>query len=223
LSVPIGVYDVLDEHALLMGSVINVAGILVNEAYAWQQMQSVFTCTGDGVRKGYDLPSDFARFTDNTGWSRAIRRPVVVLGPQQWSAISSWLSQSFYINPACRIQNDQLQFLSPPVAGDTVTFQYQRSTWVQDADTITVFKSFCEKNGDVPQFDWLLMMLAIKIKWREAKSLDTTAVQSDFQDRINQLTQSNTLAPILNLSGGAPGSFRYLDNFYNTPDTNIGM
>ena len=151
LSVPIGVYDVLDEHALLMGSVINVAGILVNEAYAWQQMQSVFTCTGDGVRKGYDLPSDFARFTDNTGWSRAIRRPVVVLGPQQWSAISSWLSQSFYINPACRIQNDQLQFMSPPAAGDTVTFQYQRSTWVQDADTITVFKSFCEKNGDVSE------------------------------------------------------------------------
>jgi hypothetical protein len=223
LAVPNGVYDVTDEHAVLMGSVINVAGVLTNEANSWQQMQDTFSCVGDGTTTEFPLPSDFARFTDSTGWSDSLRRPVVVLNSQQWAGISSWLSQSFYINPACRIWQDNLQFMSAPPAGSTVSFFYQTMTWVQDADTPTLYKGYAEKNGDIPQFDWILMILAIKIKWREAKGLDTAAAQTDFADRIRQLTQSNTLAPILSLSGTGPGGYRYLDNYYNSPDTNFGV
>ena len=222
LTRPTGVYDSLDGNVQLMGSVINTAGILVNGAFPWQQLKEVMDCTGDGVTTQFELPEDFDRFTDNTGWSSAIRRPVVVVNDQQWAEISTWLSQSFYVNPACRIYQDCVEFLSPPADGDVVSFQYQRATWVIDGEDPTEFKVECTKNSDIPMFDFTLLQIAIKIKWREAKGFDTTSVQNDFNDRLTQLTGSNTMAPILTLSGPVPGGFRYLDG-YNAPDTNYGV
>jgi len=222
LTPPVGVYDSLDETAQLMGAVANLAGILLADNYNWQHLQDVFTVTGDGSTTEFDLPADFASFVDNTGWSNVIRRPVLVLNAQQWTAISSWLSQSFYVNPACRIYQDKLQFMSAPPVG-TIVFQYKKSTWVQDSDDPAVFKDLCTKNNDVPTFDWLMMTLAIKVKWLEAKGMSTVAAQSDLNDRYFQLTQKDEVAPILQLSGPQPGSFRYLDNLYNTPDTNVGI
>lgn len=216
-----GVYDSTDENAVLMGSVVNLAGIMVSEAFDWQQLRKQFLITGDNVRTAWDLPDDFSRFADQTGWSLAIRRPVVILNPQQWAMISSWLSQSFFINPACRIMDNQLQFMSAP-AGQ-VSFEYLVANWVIDGDDITISKQKATKNADVPKFDWLLMTLAIKVKWLEQKGMPTAAAQSDFNDRIRQLTQRDQLGQVLTLSGAVPGQFRYLDNFYNTPDTNIGF
>jgi len=220
---PVSVYTSQDENAVLMGSVINLAGQLINSAYAWQQRRGTLTCTGDGTTTDFPLPEDFDRLTDNTGWSSAIRRPVTVLNDQQWAAIASWLSQSFYVNPACMIENDNVRFMSAPASGDEVTFFYQKATWVIDADTPATIKIAANKNGDIPMFDYMLMILAVKLKWREAKGFDTLAVQQDLNDRISQLTSGNQMAPILPLSGPNIGNFRYLDGYYNSPDTNYGV
>lgn len=222
LPVPAGVYDVTDSTAQLMGSLANLAGILLNDQFNWQDLQKDFTVTGDNNTTIYDLPTDFSSFVDNTGWSQAIRRPVVVLNAQQWAAIASWLSQSFYVNPACRIYQNQLQFISAPPAG-TITFQYRVANWVIDGNNPTLYKAIITQNSDVPRFDWLMMVLALKVKWLEQKNMNTNAAQSDLQDRYFQLTQKDELAPTLTLSGPVPGGFRYLDNFYNTPDTDIGV
>jgi hypothetical protein len=223
LQQPTGVYDSQDETALLMGSVANLAGILLSDGYNWQELQKPFEIFGDGVTTEFDLPDDFGSFVDNTGWSYAIRRPVIVLNAQQWAAISTWLSQSFYINPACRIYQNKLQFMTAPPLSGKITFQYRSCMWVQDADNPALMKQLCTKNGDVPVYDWLMMVLAIKVKWLEQKGMNTVAAQSDLNDRYQQLTQRDLVAPTLTLSGPVPGGFRYLDNFYNSPDTGIGV
>jgi hypothetical protein len=223
LPVPAGVFDVQDETAQLMGSVANLAGIMVGEAFNWEFLQYSLQLNCDGVQTEFPLPANFSSIVDNTGWSKAIRRPVVVLNPQQWAAISSWLSQSFYINPACRIYQNKIQFMSPPANGDVITFQYRSAEWVVDGTDPLKTKQFCTINADTPMFDWLLMVLAIKVKWLEVKGMNSMAAQSDFNDRIQQLTQRDQIAPVLTLSGPIPGGFRYLDNFYNTPDTDIGI
>jgi hypothetical protein len=223
LQAPTGVFDSTDETAQLMGSIANLAGIMVGDAYNWEALQESWSITGDGLRTEWDLPEDMGYIIDNTGWANFIRRPVVVLNAQQWAAISSWLSQSFYINPACRIYRNKLQFMSPPPENGEIVFQYRSKNWVLDGDDLSKTLDKCVKNSDVPRFDWLLMVLAIKVKWLEQKQMNTVAAQSDFNDRIQQLTQKDLVAPVLTLSGPIPGGFRYLDNFYNTPDTNIGF
>lgn len=223
LPAPPGVYDSADQTAQLMGSVVNLAGIMIDESFDWQQLRKPFSVVGDGVTKLYPLPADFSRFVDQTGWSLAMRRPVVVLNPQQWFAVLAWISQSFYANPACRISNDQLEFMVAPALAEQVIFEYIVADWVIDGDDPLIMKQRATKNSDVPRFDWLLMVLAIKVKWLEQKGMSTAAAQSDFNDRYQQLTQRDQMGQVLTLAGAQPGSFRYLDNFYNTPNTGIGM
>ena len=221
LDVPTDAFGALDKTTLMMSSVANLAGIMVSDAFEWEFLQGVATITGDGVAKEFPIPAGLSFVVDNTGWSTAIRRPVSVLNPQQWASISAWLSQSFYVNPACRIYQDKFQFLSPPALNDTITFQYRSKFWVQDGLVPTTLKEMVEQNSDTPRFDWLLMILAIKVKYLEFKGMATVGAQSDFNDRLQQLTGKNQMAPVLYLSGPSLGNFRYLD-LNNVPDTGIG-
>lgn len=221
LPPPTGVYDSQDENAQLMGSVANLAGIVIADAFDWQQLRKTFTATGDGVQTAWDLPADFGRFVDGTGWSLAMRRPVLVVNAQQWALAQSWIPK-LTINPTCRIFADKLQFLTPPATGEVITIEYIDGNWVIDADDPMLLKSRADKNGDKPRFDWLLMVLAIKIKWLEQKGMNTLAAQSDFNDRFNQLTADDQMGQTLTLSGPVPYGDRMIDGS-NVPFTNFGL
>ena len=220
LAQPAQVYGSLDETAALMGSVANLAGILLADAFNWQDLQKTLTITGDGVTTNFPLPADFGSIVDNTGWSLTIRRPVLVLNPQQWASVSAWLGASFYISPCCRLYQNEVQFISAPPVG-SITFQYRMDTWALLGVSPFTRLQYMTQDTDVPQFDWLMMVLAIKVKFLEQKNMDTNAAQSDLSDRYAQLTQRDELAPTLSLSGGVMGGFRFLDG-YNTSDTNFG-
>ena len=221
LAPPIGVYDVPDENAIVMGVAVNLAGIMVNDAHDWQQQRAPITFTGDGTTTDYDLPANMARFVDDTGWSSSMMRPVVPLNPQQWAMAQAWTAGSFYINPACRIIGNQLRFLTAPASGEVITFEYILATWVEDGATPGLFKQYATLNADIPLFDWLLMALAIRAKWLELKSMDNSAAMNDFLDRIKQLTQNEILGPTLSLNGGLRNGFRYIDGC-NVPITGYG-
>ena len=222
LPAPTGVYDSVDDNALLMGSVANLAGIMVAEAYDWQQLRKTFSIVGDAVKTAFDLPADLSRFVDNTGWSTTMRRPIVIVNAQQWALAKSWVPK-LTISPMCRIFGDQLQFLVAPTNGEVITIEYVDANWVIDADVLTTFKQRADKNGDKPRLDWLLMVIAIKLKWLEQKGMGTVAVQSDFNDRMQLLLAHDKVAQSLTLSGPVPGGFRYIDSAANVPDSAFGM
>lgn len=220
---PTGVYDSPDENSIFFGSIINEIGPMLQDVYGWQQFQREFTVTGDGIITDFDLPAGLSRFVDNTGWSQTNRRPVIIVNDQQWAAARAWVSKSFFINPACKMENDQLQFLTPPALNEVITFQYVTRYWVQDGAAPTIFKERADKNSDTPQFDSVLLTMALRIKWLENRGMNTTATQQDFNERFQELTARNTLAGSLSLNGGSMTGFRFLDNYYNTPDTGIGL
>lgn len=219
LPPPSGLFDSRDENALLMASVANLAGIMVNDAHEWQSQRKQWTLTGDGAVAAFDLPDDFDRFVDDTGWSRVTNQPVYALSPQRWARIKA--SPSLTVSPFCRIMGNQLVFSSPPAVGDIV-FEYVDANWVNDGQALGATKSKATHASDVPRFDWLLMTLAIKLKWLEQKGMSTIAAQSDFNDRLAQLMQRDVMGQVLTLSGPAPGSFRYVDGM-NAPDTGYGI
>src|SRR4051812_24408536 len=111
LPVPIGVFDISDETANLMGSLANLAGILLTDNFNWQHLQDIFTVTGDGTTTDFPLPADFSVFVDDTGRSSDSARNVFVLNAQQWANI---LGRN---NNSCRIYRNALQFLQAPGAG----------------------------------------------------------------------------------------------------------
>lgn len=219
---PTGVYDSADENVIFMGSIANEVGPMLQDVFPWQQFRATFTATGDGSRAAWELPADFSRFFSDTGWSHAKRRPVIIINEQQWAAIKSWLSQSFYVNPACRIFNDQLQFMTAPAAGENIDFEYMMRNWVTDGDTPTVKKDRLSKNSDIPLHDSVLFTMALRIKWLENRGMNTTAVQQDFNERFKELTARNQMAQALSLNGGTFTGFRYMDSYLNAPDTGYG-
>jgi hypothetical protein len=210
---PLGVYDTADENALLMGSAVNLAGMMITDAFDWQQLRKDWLVTGDGLRAAWDLPSDFGRFVDFA--EQPIDR-VQPLTAQQWAANMQSSSH------ACRIKADQLQFKQALGVGETITFEYIDCNWVIDADDALILKSRATKNADRPRFDWLLMMLAIKVKWLEQKGMNTIAAQNDFNERFVQLTGHDTMGQVLTLSGPVRGAGRFIDNWANTPETGFG-
>ena len=220
LPAPSGVYDSQDDNALMMGSVVNLAGIMVAEAIDWQNLRKTLTLNGDGATTQFPLPADLSRFVDGTGWSYAMRRPFVVVNPQQWSSLKAWLSP-VTLNPTCRIIGDQLEFISPPALGDVLKIEYIDANWVIDADTPTTYKQKATKNADKPRFDWLLMVQAIKVKWLEHKGMDTLAAQADFNERLSQLTQHDQMGQTLTLSGPVPGGPRAITAI-NVPESGFG-
>src|SRR5262245_46237862 len=219
LTRPTDAFVLTDQNLLMMTSAANLAGIMVNDAHAWQSQRKQVTFTGDDTTVQFDFPTDFDRFVDGTGWSSSFTQPVIPLNPQQWATAIAWTGGSFYINPACRIWQNKLEFLTAPALDNEITFEYISSNWVIDADDPATFKGVVEKNGDTPMFDWLLMVLAIKAKWLELKRMDTASVMSDFNDRLQQLMQNDVLGATLTLNG--PSGMRYLD-YYNVPQTGYG-
>ena len=215
---PTGIFGTSDENGNLMGSFGNTIGPLLS-VFPWQQFRDEFVVTGDGSATAFDLPEDYSRMVDNTGWSYAQRRPVVVVTAATWSAVRAWLGQSFYVNPAARLFDDQIHFLAPPVDGEEIKFEYVSRYWVLDEDG-TTRKYRLENNGDSPMYDSQMFMLALKLKWAGNKGLPTQEYQQDFDERFEQMTQTSQMGGNLSLNGGVSGG-RYLDGA-NLPNTGYG-
>lgn len=222
LTKPSGVYDSADETAQLMGAFANLVGTLLSESEDWQQLSVPFSVTGDGTTTEFPLPNDLSRFKADTGWSHAKRRPVIIINAQQWAAINAWLSQSFFVNPACRIFNDNLQFMTAPADTENITFEYLTKNWVIDGLAPTLLKESLTQNSDIPKFDAILFTSGLKLKWLETRGMPTGAVKNEFDQRYLQLTARDNMAQALSLNGGTFTGFRLLDNFYNAPDVGYG-
>ena len=217
---PIGVYDSTDGNAILMGSYANIVGDMLLDSFDWQQFRGEYEVIGDGVKTDFDLPDDFNSIVDNTGWSHANRRPVIVINAQQNAAIQAWVSKSFFINPAARIIGDKMSFVVPPALNERITFEYLTKFWALDEDGVTK-KEQLSNNGDTPLFDGTLFTIALKIKWMQTRGMPTGSIQDEFNQRLSQVYNMNTMAGNLSLNGGSMTGFRYL-NGGNMPDTGYG-
>jgi hypothetical protein len=205
----------------LLGTCANLAGEMVLSAYPWQQFHGDFMVTGNGVVTTFPIPDDYHRLIDDTGWSYAMRRPCRMITQQQWSYMKAWVSGAFTLQPIFRLVNNQFEFFNPPMMGEQIKFQYIRKNWVIDGETPTTVKEFCTKNADTPMFDWLLMVLALKVKWREIKGFDTAADMADFSERVAQLTNKDIPGQTLSLNGAGIYDVPFLSGA-NLPITGYG-
>lgn len=218
---PTGVFDSGDEHAKLMGAFANQIGIMLAESEDWQQLINEWVLVGDSVRTNFDLPADVSRLVADSGWSYALRRPVIIINAQQRAEVNAWMSGTFLLNPACRLMNDQLVFQSPPAVGEEIKFEYLSKNWVLDGNAVTR-KPLLTANADTPLFDSILFTNLLKLKWLQTRGMPTSAVQDDFNRRYLQVTARDNLAQTMTLNGGIGSGMRYMDG-YNIPDTNLGL
>jgi hypothetical protein len=169
----------------------------------------------------YAMPSDYDRQIDRTHWDKT--KHWEMLGPetaQQWEwLISGYISTGPRIR--YRIFGDYFQIWPFTASAETIGFEYITKNWVFGAGSIdnTPNQSSFTLDTDTCMFSDRLMVNGLKLRYYDAKGLDSTALQIAFQSELD-IAKAND-AGSLTLSF-APQVSTILITGANIPDSGYG-
>lgn len=208
-------------------SLLNACGVEMVNGYPWEQLTKEYVITTEDGIDSYPLPSDWSYFLDQTQWDRTNHWPL--LGPksaQEWQWLKGGLLSS---GPRLRyrLRGARLQLFPTPSSVNTpsgeegvfvpwtLAMEYVSSAWLSDPDKANTYYEYVNSDLDVPLLDSWVLVKFLKMKYWEAKGLDTTAYTKDFLGMWEARIGKNKGAPILTL---APRARTMLIGINNIPD-----
>jgi len=204
-------------------ALLNIAGLELAAMFEWQELTSTFSfnTTADIVAGYAQLPNDYDRFIQQTGWDYSNEVPVIgPLSPQQWSYMigRQLITDTIYVS--YRINKGQIEiFPNPPPTNATVTFQYISTNWATNALEEGI--DFCTVTGDVVLLDSTLMQKFLKVKFLDAKNLPSSAAHAEFENLLQNRLGNQKGGQILHIGG--VGRYPLLNMINNVPDTGYGF
>lgn len=209
-----------DANFIQMRTLLNTCIKELVRAYDWEFLvrEHVINVTAGGISE-FDLPTDFVRMINQTGWERLNRNPLETLSAQQWQYLKGRDLVSETIYAKFRLQQNKFTiFPSPPSADLTIAFEYISNLSVIDSESLPA--RVVAQGGDTPQFDAHLLSRMLKVKFLQGKGLNSNYAEADMIEAYDQVTAGDKSAPILDAGRGCHG-VRLLNSF-NTADTNFG-
>ena len=209
-----------DPNFVQMRYLLNSAIKQLVRAYDWEFLNKQHLISvpegSDGI---FNLPADFVRMIDQTGWERTNRNPIRSLSAQQWQYLKgrNLVSETIYAN--FRISEGKFNiYPNPAPAGLEIAYEYITNlAVVGDASELKVAVT---AGGDRPLFDGYLMQCLLKVKWLTAKGFDANDAKMELIEVMEQITAGDKSAPILNAGRRRTGA--HLLNSFNTSDSNFG-
>lgn len=221
------------KEAQQLADLATVAGRELLTLYDWEILQKEYVITTQAGDPGkYDLPDDFDRITNMTGWSRDQRVPLPgsVTG-QTWQYLKGRNLVSSTIYMVFReVEGQFWVFPQPPDAAVpaplTIAFEYISRGFVIDADTVglenpTYLDEFL-KSGDLCLFNPLAMNLLLRLRFREARGMDTSATMQEWKLMVSNIMGQDVAGYNIN-AAGARSAYPYIDPWRNAPDSGYGM
>lgn len=216
-------FSTTNEAMSTLAGLLNAAGQELATLFEWQTITEEFTfnTTSDVTDQYVDLPDDFDRFIEQTGWD--LNNDVPLIGPlsaQQWAYLQGRDLAANTIYVAYRQNSDKMQiYPDPPPSNHDISIRYISRNWAQQSDGTRI--DFCTTNSDIVRLDPLLMQKFVKVKYLEAKNLPSQAAALQFENMLNARTGSDKGAQVLSAAGQI-GYFPYINPLLNTPDTGFG-
>jgi hypothetical protein len=208
-----------------MRYLLNIAGEELCQLYQWEFLNQEHQITTSDTDSGnYPLPDDFLYMINQTGWERAENVPLFgPLSAQDWQWLLGRDLVSYTIYASFRIKDGLFSiFPQPPPNGLDIHFEYVARNWVIDSSSEDTLADAVKTGADTPLFDRTLLSRYLKVKFLEAKSLDTTKAQADLNQMFELLGSHDKGADVLSAGRNRRG-FPYLDGFTSVPDTGYGM
>ena len=219
LPSPTSLVGTTDNAALQCLAILNGLGQELIEGDDWQVMMSSQQFTGDGVAQDFPLPADFSRHISQTGWDNTnhweMRGPAT---PSQWN----WLTKGIIsTGPRVwyRIIGNNIRVFPIPGAGQVFTIEYIKQNWVQDANSPTTYKNSITKDGDIPVFNFRMLIAGLKTKFWGIKGFDTSGLESEYLSLKDLAIANQSPSPSLSL---APQAANLLIGVQNLPETGYG-
>jgi hypothetical protein len=222
LPKPVAVTSSTDTTVQQMLALLNRAGSEMVIGYPWEQLtkEYVFNSANavvapDGLTLVQPLPSDWSYFLDQTQWDRTNHWPL--LGPktaQEWQWLKGGLLSS---GPRIRyrVVGGNLEMFPGSAVSSQIAMEYVSDAWVKDAQSTNTYFSEIQADDDIILFDCWVVSAFLKLKYWEAKGLDTTAYTKDFLGVWEARIAKNKGAPVLTL---APRARTMLIGVNNIPD-----
>jgi hypothetical protein len=209
-----------DQAFIQLRTLFNSAGRELVSMFAWQILQQPYTLTTQIGDSGmYDLPDDFDRMINQTGWNRSANLPVPgPLSPQTYAMVigrdfgSTTLYVSFMLS-----ENKLVLYPTPPPADIDISFSYISRNWLRDAGGTTIDRATA--NDDTALFDPLLLTKFLIVKYKAAKGYDIAVASREFDMCYMSITGYDKGARILSASGDS--GYPYL-TVNNIPFTGFG-
>lgn len=218
LPIPTELAISLDQTSTQMFALLNSA---INELalyYEWNFLVKTATITTVAGQAAYPYPDDLGRVINDTLWSKSEARPTTgPVSPSNWQHLTNGIVT---IGPFSmyRINGNQIEFLPvPSESGLVFSYQYVSNAAVQSYLDPNAYTSFVTNDGDLPLFDYWLLVKLLKLKLWQAKGLDTTSLVNDFARLMDAFTGQDQGAPQLSLTSRRQHPFL---TTYNLPDGN---
>lgn len=221
---PISLTAGLDETANQLIFLLNGLGERLSRLPLWAETRaewSITTTTADA----YDLPLDWLVPLTGTVWDRTNRWPL--LGPKvptEWQYLKSGFGVAA---PQYRYRffNGQFNIFPAPKAGLNIVQEYLSAAWLRGVNPSLITQADVPKfritaDSDIPIFDDLMLITGLKLAFREAKGLDASKVQEEFEDMLEAAWGNSVSAPVLSLT---PTSSTMFLSEWNAPDTGYGV
>lgn len=194
-----------DANTIQMCRLLKSCGRELVQARNWTYLRKEHTFTTVQGTSAYDLPTDFFRMYDQSGWNRTNRLPLGgPLSPQEWQYLKARLVGVVF-TVLIRPMNGQM-YLYPDTntPGDyTIAYEYGSRYWVSTDATPTVLsKDGPTASTDLIWFDPLLIIRSLKLSMLKAKGLDTTAAEQDYAATLNAAMGADSPNKILSLHKG---------------------
>jgi len=159
------------------------------------------------------------RSASNSGWNRTTQwhlgGPV---GAEYWQFRKATVSAgTVWLN--IRIWAGQIFFEPTPSSAQTIAFEYASTSWIKPSGQTIPTSDLPSLAIDVVCFDNLLAVAMLKLAWLRAKQMDTTTVQYEYDEALEQAMSADATTPLLSLNGGAGVP---LLGYFNIPDTGYG-
>lgn len=229
VAVEVGLAKVADPYAsedtnfTQLRELLNIAGDELLYMADWAACSRTATIDTTADNSGeYAFPSDFQRITNQTAWELTNRIPVHSVSAQQWAMMEGRQLASDTLYARFRVQQGKFTILPQPApSGLVISYEYHSVNWVTDGADTSVLKAEATQYADKPFFPRLVISRYLKLKWLQAKGLDATAAQDDFNQIFDNVTSSDKGAPVLN-AGRGMGGVRFLNAWDNIGDSGFG-
>jgi hypothetical protein len=215
-------YASTDPNILLLTRLLKKAGKEIIREHHWTQSLNIHTFNTVAGTSVYNLPADYVRMVDQTGWNRTSDFPLGgPLTPQAWEYIQArGTTVTFRI--LFRPRNRKLEFANgtDTPGSQIIAFEYMSAYWVQASGQAAGNKAAPTVSTDTILFEAHLMVAALKRAFLREKGFDATAAEDDYQRTLAACMRDDSPAPVLSLNGTR--SAESLLDGSNLPDTGYG-
>lgn len=198
--------DPKDFAAAQWQEAVTSAGRLLATMYEWPDLIQTFSVTLVPGQQEYDLPADWGRFIEMTGWNTSSLFPLIgPLTPQQYQTI---VARSFNtaFQVMYRVVRGKLNVVNQINSSDVLTFEYMSNKWVQTGGVPPyVYENAIQNDADVPMFPYDLMMFSTLISWKKMKGYDYSVDEAEFGILYDAQTGAQTGAQVLFTDGRGLG------------------